>query len=564
MIKYFFILALLLLSIPSYSAPSCSKNGTDIIYTNGILTSEAKAQEALYKIEDLNLNDKIDSKDVLYILAYNYSQNFAHDFLETIVQRMPRSFLKENGYKDGYAAYMNFLSGNIGNLFSKVVLDDIFSNIQEIEAQLVQHQNSVTNVLAFYEAAFADKRRILGISHSQGGLFLNDAYSEFIHEDKEKYFAGLEIATPALFLTPHLSDHATHDRDQVINFVRSSIGALAPNIDAGLIVGNTFNELGDWTDFVLNHGIVTTYLADAELKAAVTAKIISTAEKLKSNCGVPPVANFTYFKNPTDSMNYNFNASSSYDLDEQDPQSTNPIPEPPDFDILSFNWVVDGVTVASVSLPNYSHDFQTEGPHTVKLVVIDREGNSDESDEQTINVFNTGPIADFSATPQALHFSFDGSLSTDSNNQIVSYEWSFGDGNFAIGMTPSHSYLLEGHYAVSLKVTNNKGDSNTVTKLVLASNAIILKVILNGGFPSFSYEWNTGATTSIIQVSISNPPPAGYKACVQDAISRAQDTKLCKIASICSPVSNTEFVEGASLDFGIDCKSESKITDLLF
>lgn len=51
--KNIIILMALLFSFRSEAGPTCSKNGTRIIYTNGIATDPTTADRALHKIEDV-------------------------------------------------------------------------------------------------------------------------------------------------------------------------------------------------------------------------------------------------------------------------------------------------------------------------------------------------------------------------------------------------------------------------------------------------------------------------------------------------------------------------------
>jgi len=44
------------------------------------------------------------------------------------------------------------------------------------------------------------------------------------------------------------------------------------------------------------------------------------------------------------------------------------------------------------------------------------------------------------------------------------YQWDFGDGNTSTDRSPSHSYKESGNYRVSLKVTDDKGYTNTLTR----------------------------------------------------------------------------------------------------
>ena len=45
-----------------------------------------------------------------------------------------------------------------------------------------------------------------------------------------------------------------------------------------------------------------------------------------------------------------------------------------------------------------------------------------------------------------------------------SYEWDFGDGNTSTGEYPTHTYKTAGSYTVSLKVTDDRGNSDTETR----------------------------------------------------------------------------------------------------
>ncbi len=52
------------------------------------------------------------------------------------------------------------------------------------------------------------------------------------------------------------------------------------------------------------------------------------------------------------------------------------------------------------------------------------------------------------------------------NNPVVSYAWSFGDGGSASGRTASHSYTTPGSYVVKLTITDIIGSSGSVSKAI--------------------------------------------------------------------------------------------------
>ena len=59
--------------------------------------------------------------------------------------------------------------------------------------------------------------------------------------------------------------------------------------------------------------------------------------------------------------------------------------------------------------------------------------------------------------------SFSSSGSADPDGYIAQYLWDFGDGTNSTDAGPSHPYAEPGNYTVSLKVTDNRGDSHTAT-----------------------------------------------------------------------------------------------------
>lgn len=107
--KYIVLISSLMTSFVVHAAPTCSKNGTKVIYTNGVTTSKDNANIALRKIQDLSLSSRIDLKRTSYRLAYNYEESMSRDFLEVAVQRFPKRYLDEIGVKDPYAAYQPYL-----------------------------------------------------------------------------------------------------------------------------------------------------------------------------------------------------------------------------------------------------------------------------------------------------------------------------------------------------------------------------------------------------------------------------------------------------------------------
>ena len=137
---------------------------------------------------------------------------------------------------------------------------------------------------------------------------------------------------------------------------------------------------------------------------------------------------------------------------------------------------------------------------------------------------NQNPIASFSINASGgtapLTVRFDASGSSDSEGNIVSYTWNFGDGNIATGIIVSHTFIQDGSYTVSLTVAND----------LLATDAAIRTVLVGSGFGRIS------ALPYVMPISsgaLTDLTPGGWKGMEDPATGRLQ--------------SRTEFVPGGGI-----------------
>lgn len=163
----------------------------------------------------------------------------------------------------------------------------------------------------------------------------------------------------------------------------------------------------------------------------------------------PPSANFSH---NADGLTVNF-SDSSQDLDGS---------------IVSWQWAFgDGATSSE---QNPTHQYTGAGDYTVSLTVNDDDGASN-THSRSISVSDTPPpsnqepVAAFDSLVNGLNVSFTDS-SSDTDGQIVTWQWDFGDGSSSSLQNPSYTYDVAGTYYVSLTVTDNNGASNTSSENV--------------------------------------------------------------------------------------------------
>lgn len=184
--------------------------------------------------------------------------------------------------------------------------------------------------------------------------------------------------------------------------------------------------------------------------AGATDSIGTTANIVPVVVNLPPVADANGPYSGAVGVALMFDATASTDADGT---------------IVSYDWDFgDGNTGTGVTP---SHSYGLAGNYTVSLTVIDDAGATDSSTTTaSIGIVNQPPVSDpngpYSGTV-GIAVSLDGSASSDTDGTIVSYAWVFGDGNTGTGVTPSHTYMANGNYNVSLTVTDDAGDTGTAT-----------------------------------------------------------------------------------------------------
>ncbi|MCA9011876.1 MAG: HYR domain-containing protein [Planctomycetaceae bacterium] len=128
-------------------------------------------------------------------------------------------------------------------------------------------------------------------------------------------------------------------------------------------------------------------------------------------------------------------------------------------------------------------DFNSYGVGTYTITINSTDHDNDRPSDhlsatayRLVNVVNAPPAASLNViTSENLRaegkaVSFDASASGDPDGDALSFAWVFGDGETAIGVTPSHVYADSGSYTVALTVSDQYGNSTTASQSIVIAN----------------------------------------------------------------------------------------------
>jgi large repetitive protein len=158
-----------------------------------------------------------------------------------------------------------------------------------------------------------------------------------------------------------------------------------------------------------------------------------------------------------------------------------------DFDYDGTTFTVDATGT------NPIHTYPTAGFRTVRLRVIDTDGATHFSNKTVDVAANGAPSANFIFTPerptpgQAVAFAST-ATDPDGNQTITTFEWDLDDDNVfgeagEVGPSVSHAFPTAGVKNVRLRVTDDGGLSNTVTKQVTVNAVPIANFTFAGQNP---------------------------------------------------------------------------------
>ncbi len=189
-------------------------------------------------------------------------------------------------------------------------------------------------------------------------------------------------------------------------------------------------------------------------------------------------------------------------------------------------WLWDFGNGNTSTLKDPSVIYFTPGTYTVSLTVTNANGSNTLTRANYV-VVNASPQVDFSANRLAgcfpLPVQFTDLSSSPNNNALVSWQWDLGNGTVSTVKNPFQRYTTTGSFTVTLRVTDDKGCSNTSVKTNYINvspgvragftnntptpcqlPATIQFINTSAGPGTLSYQWNFGNGNTSTQTSPSH------------------------------------------------------------
>jgi len=211
---------------------------------------------------------------------------------------------------------------------------------------------------------------------------------------------------------------------------------------------------GNWSSWV------------SELPLKPTGQPIRGTPRQENSCfNIPPTPAFGLRpRYPAPGTPVEFDASESFDPNDR---------------IASFQWDFGDGTGASGQTAN--HAYVLSGVYRVALTVTDERGGESKLSQSILVQPASPPLADFSVVtlpphriPRAgspVRFQ-DESSDSDSDRQIVSWSWWFGDGATASEAAVLHTYDRPGAYDVHLQIYDNQGQEALQTQSITIASRL--------------------------------------------------------------------------------------------
>ncbi len=245
---------------------ACTTSGVEFGFFNGVQTTQDQATEALVYLRQQFGAQTAQGEAIRYESFYNYSHGF-EDFVETFDQRLAEH---DSLLAGRFELFAQALQGN-GDLLSAIqaavpATSSLFTSIvNDFEAFVVQklttllaNPPTLSNYIEHQgriDTLTLEGKKLLFFAHSQGNLFVNQAYNYALTKVTAQSVKVVHAAPASVLLN---GDYTLADKDLVINGLRLT-GSVPANTDTVPAYLDRQPGLNGKKDF-MGHGLLEIYL----------------------------------------------------------------------------------------------------------------------------------------------------------------------------------------------------------------------------------------------------------------------------------------------------------------
>lgn len=253
----------------------CSKNGTDIIFINGVDTTfdeGAGHEKKLIRLINEEVGKgKIDKDSKVDVgFRYNRSQGAIFDFLEAGAQSLNSQSGGETSIEEAYGEIAKLLFSWPGSLLSDAIVEQVLAD--KISTLTEMEQEDVDGLKKDIKDTLSTDRKLILVSHSQGNFFITRALEElegfegetngklFKFNNYKKFIGNLRVSSPQDKEIAYSAETVLNNQDFLHNYTLVRIAANPPEPTFSLVKPENTVDFRDEADRKVNHGFSSTYL----------------------------------------------------------------------------------------------------------------------------------------------------------------------------------------------------------------------------------------------------------------------------------------------------------------
>lgn len=225
----FMAFLVILLWLPSIGWALCPVQETTLFFVNGVNTEKKDAERSKKRIKLLLLRSGISAECISFDVAYNTNEfTLTADLLEAFLQITAEQEEDPSTLWKFLFRVQDVFLTPIASLYDSLVDSQFTSTNLLIESGEYVLGDQLSEHLDNYQAALEAGRRVILLGHSQGNLYVNEAWEAFIATERQ-HVRTIGVSTPSDHVGGGTEPYTTLYKDGLAATVFALLGSLPTN-----------------------------------------------------------------------------------------------------------------------------------------------------------------------------------------------------------------------------------------------------------------------------------------------------------------------------------------------